>query len=207
MVSTNQKAAGYIWSLGSVLFFVAILLYVFVLQPSGGADAERTGQIIRDWALASAIWRVETIAVILLTISSWYLANVNQSISWFLITFGHIVMMIMYALMLGAYPEAAGGYAESPRLFPMINDSAIWVFGVGNLLFLSGLTGVYYSSEGLNAFLRWTGTVISLLGAMASLALFLDLISYGDLMMGGPLILTLYLLNAYHGTRIANGKA
>jgi len=45
--------------------------------------------------------------------------------------------------------------------------------------------------------------VISFIGTLGALALFFDVISFSDLNTGGPLILLLYLLNAYLGLRIA----
>ena len=200
----KKKTAAYLWSAGSILFFVTIVLYVFVLQPSGDTGAERTSQLLEKWALASAIWRMETMAVVLITVSSWYFATARQSMSWFLIAFSHIVMVIMYASMLGSYPVAADAFAESPYLFPMVNNTAVWIFGLSNLLFLAGLAFVYASSEELPKWMRWAGGIISSVGAFAALALFLDLITFSHLVMIGPLFLALYLLNAYMGIKLAN---
>ena len=200
----KTKVAAYLWSAGSFLFFVTILLYVFVLQPAGGTGAERTSQLLEKWTLASAIWRLETIAVVLVTMSSWYFATVRKSMSWFLIAFAHIVMIIMYASMLGSYPVAADAFAESPYLFPMVNNTAVWIFGLSNLLFLTGLAFVYASSEELPKWMCWTGAIISSVGGFAALALFLDLITFSDLIIVGPLFLALYLLNAYMGIKLAN---
>lgn len=198
----KKKSAAYLWSVGSFLFFVAIVLFVFVYQPSSGTDADKTTQIMSDWFFVSTIWRIETIAAVLLAVSSWYFATVKQSINWFLIAFAHIVMIIMYANMLGSYPAAAEAYNESPNLFPMINDKAVWIFGFSNLLFLSGLTGIYYKNEILSKWLSWTGSIISFAGVIGSFALFFELITFADLNIGGPLILVLYLLNAYLGLKI-----
>lgn len=200
---SKKKAAGYLWSIGSILFFVAIVLFVFVYQPSAGTDADKTDQLTRNWSLVSAIWRVETLAVVLLAVSSWYFATLKLSINWFLITLAHIVMIIMYAYMLGSYPVAAEYYGESPYLFPLVNEAAIWVFGFGNLLFLSGLTGVYLTNKIISRWVAWTGAGISLAGAVGSLALFFELITFGNLNIGGPFILILYLLNAYLGFKLA----
>lgn len=199
----RKKVAAYLWSAGSILFFVTIVLYVFVLQPSGETDAERTSQLLEKWSLASAIWRIETIAVVLVTVSSWYFATVNQSMSWLLITFAHVVMVVMYASMLGSYPVAADAFAENPYLFPMVNNTAVWIFGLSNLLFLTGLAFVYASTEELPKWMRCAGTIISSVGAFAALALFLDLITFSDLIIVGPLFLVLYLLNATMGFRLA----
>lgn len=203
---SKNKSAAYLWSLGSVLFFAAIILFVFVYQPSTGTDADKTNQLVKDWSLVSTIWRMETIAAVLLAVSSWYFAIVKQSINWILIAFAHIVMIMMYANMLGAYPVAAEFYNESPNLFPMVNDTAVWIFGASNLLFLTGLTGIYYRNEVLSNWIGWTGTALSLTGAIGSLALFFEFVTFSDLSIGGPLILILYLLNAYLGIKLSREK-
>ncbi|MBD3616059.1 MAG: hypothetical protein HUJ22_05750 [Gracilimonas sp.] len=200
---SKKKVAAYLWSIGSLLFFVSILLFVFVYQPSSGTDADKTSQILSEWVLVATIWRVEAIAAVLIAVSSWYFATVKQSISWFLISFAHIVMILMYANMLGSYPVAAEFYNESPRLFPMLNDKAIWIFGFSNLLFLTGLAGVYLTNKTLPKWMVWTGVIISFLGALASLALYFELITFADLNIGGPLILILFLLNFYLGLKLA----
>ena len=200
----RNKAAAYLWSAGSILFSMTIVLYVFVSKPSGGTGAETTSQLLDNWTLASAVWRVETIAVVLVTVSSWYFATVRQSMSWFLVAFAHIVMVFMYAGMLGSYPVAADAFAESSYLFPMVNNTVVWIFGLSNLLFLTGLAFVYVTSEQLPRWMRWAGAIISSIGAMAALALFLDLITFSDLIIVGPLVLALYLLNAYMGIKLAN---
>ncbi len=203
-MNVNQrKTAAYLWSAGSVLCFVTVVLYVVVYQPALGSDAERTTQLTETWAFSSAIWRLETIAVVMLAISSWYFATVEKSMSWFLVTLAHIVMIVMYANMLGSYPAAAESFDEAPYLFPMVYDTAVWIFGFSNFLFLTGMAFVYISSEILSKWIKWTGTTISALWAMGALALFFELLTFGDFMIGGPLILILYLLNAYLGLKLA----
>ena len=199
----KTKTAAYLWSAGSVLFFVAIVLYVFVSEPAVESDAERTAQLIESWAFASAIWQLETLAVVLVIISSWYFATIEKSMSWFLVALAHIVMIVMYANMLGAYPAAAESYAEAPYLYPMVYDTSVWIFGFSNFLFLTGLVFIYISSEVLSKWIKWTGALISALLAMGSLALFFEWLTFGHLMMGGPLFLVLFLLNAYLGLKLA----
>lgn len=113
-------------------------------------------------------------------------------------------MVFMYAGMLGSYPVAADAFAESSYLFPMVNNTVVWIFGLSNLLFLTGLAFVYVTSEQMPRWMRWAGAIISSIGAMAALALFLDLITFSDLIIVGPLFLALYLLNAYMGIKLAN---
>jgi hypothetical protein len=206
MKVNHRKTAASLWSAGSVMFPVTIVLYVFVYQPDVASDAERTAQLIEKWAFISAIWRLETIAVVMLAISSWYFATAEKNMSWFLITFAHIIMVTMYANMLGSYPAAAESYAEVPHLFPMVFDTAVWIFGFSNFLFLTGMTFVYLSSDILSKWIKWTGALISVIGAMGALALFFEWLTFGDLMIGGPLILILYLLNAYLGLKLAKQK-
>jgi hypothetical protein len=85
----------------------------------------------------------------------------------------------------------------------MVYDTSVWIFGFSNLLFLTGMMFVYISSEILSKWMSRTGALISALLAMGSFALFYEWLTFGHLMMGGPLFLILYLLNAYLGLKLA----
>lgn len=199
----KKTTAAFLWSFGSLLFLGAILTFVFIYQPPAGSDAEKTKQLLDRWGLVSNIWRVETIGAVLLAISSGYFAISKQSLSWITVSLAHIIMITMYGYLLGAYPTAAEFHGEVPSLFPMVNDTAIWIFGLSNLLFLIGLSGIYYNAENLNTWFRKSALVISLVGAISTLALFFNLITFAQMNMAGPVILILYLFNAYLGIRLA----
>ena len=199
----KHNIAAYLWSLGSILFFGAIIAFIFIYQPVSGTDAAKTDQLLNDWDLVSNIWRAETLAAVMLAFSSTYFAITRRSLSWISVAVAHIVMITMYGYLLGAYPIAAEYHGDTPYLFAMVNDTAVWIFGLSNFLFLLGMAGIYYSDELLNKWFSRAGTVISLVGTLGALALFFDMISFSDLNIGGPLILLLYLLNAYLGLRMA----
>ncbi len=195
----QYKTAAVLWTIGSAGFFISLLLYVLVYQPASGSDAVKTDQILSQWTLVSYIWRAETISAILIGISTWYFSLAKKNLFWILVSFAHIIMTTMYAYLLGAYPTAAEFYAEAPFLFPLVNNTAIWIFSLSNLLFLIGMAGVYYLDRLLKRWLALTGTVISVLGLVGMTALFLELVSFGQIVAVGPLVTLLYLLNAYLG--------
>lgn len=198
----RNKMAAAIWIIGSIGFFISLLLYVLVYQPSSGSDAEKSNQLLSQWPLVSYIWRAETISAILLAVSSWYFSLSKKSISWILISLAHIIMTTMYAYLLGAYPIAAEFYSDAPFLFPMVNNTAIWIFSLSNLLFLTGMSGIYYMDRTINRWVAISGFVICVLGLAGMLALFLDLVSFAQIVVVGPLVTLLYLLNAYLGFRM-----
>lgn len=140
----QNKTAAALWTIGTIGFFISLLLYVLVYQPAAGSDADKTDQILSQWALVSNIWRAETISAVLIDISTWYFSISKKNIFWILVSFAHIIMTTMYAYLLGAYPTAAEFYADAPSLFPLVNNTAIWIFSLSNLLFLIGMAGVYY---------------------------------------------------------------
>lgn len=111
---TQNKTAAALWTIGSISFFLSLLLYVLVYQPALGSFEDKTNQILNQWTLVSYIWRAETISAILLGISSWYFSISGKDIFWILVSFAHIIMTTMYAYLLGAYPTAAEFYADAP---------------------------------------------------------------------------------------------
>lgn len=84
----------------------------------------------------------------------------------------------------------------------MVNDTAVWIFSLSNLLFLTGMAGIYYKDRILKRWLALTGSVISVLGLVGMAALFLNLVSFTQIIAVGPLITMLYLLNAYLGIKM-----
>lgn len=202
----HKKTAAVFWAAGSVLFIITIITYVTAYSPSNGSVAEKTQGLIDQWPLVSTIWRLETLAAVLLTISSVYFAIDRKNIFWILVAFAHVLMTGMYVYMLGGYPRAASAYAEAPFLFPIINDMAIWLFALSNSLFLMGLAGIYYTDSILKRWLSLPAFFISLIGAAGGLALFVEWISFSQLNLMGPLILILYAVNAWWGMKVAGNS-
>ncbi|MGD8428497.1 MAG: hypothetical protein PVH63_12770 [Balneolaceae bacterium] len=204
MDTKYHKTASILWISGSLLFVVSMIAFIVVYQPASGSYADKTKELLKGWPIISTIWRIETLAVILLGVSSWAFTLQRRTIFWIIIAFAHIIMTIMYAYMLGAYPLATSNYSEMPILFPMMNDTASWIFSLSNLLFLAGLAGIYYTDVLINRWLALFGFFISIIGALGMLALFLGMVTFAQAVAVGPLIGILYLLNAYYGFKLVS---
>lgn len=197
-----NKTAGMLWSIGSLGIFVVVVLYVGVYQPPSGVDAEKATHLLNHWTLISNIWRAEMAFVLLLTISSLYFAIRSMSIAWITVGFGHIIMATMYPLMLGGYPIASEYYADVPTLFPLINKIAVWIFAVSNILFLIGMASVFYADNLMKKWLSRTGMFLSLMALVLFIALYFDLLTFNQVIIVGPLVNIIYLINVYYGIKI-----
>ena len=198
----TKKIAALLWIVGSLVFFITILLYVLIYKPVSGSNADKVNHLLNHWPLVTGIWKAETLAAIFLVVSAWYFSSTEKSIAWFLVSLAYIIIIVMYALLLGAYPSSVNVFSDSPFLFPMINDTAIWIFSLSNLLFLIGLSGIYYKNLTLRKWISTTAMIISIIGWFGALALFFGLITFSQMNILGPLILILYLINAYLGFKL-----
>lgn len=198
----TKKIAALLWTVGSLAFFITILAYVLIYQPVSGSNAGKVNQLINHWVLVTSVWKAETLSAIFLAVSAWFFSITEKSIAWFLVSVAHIIIIVMYALLLGAYPSAVNLYSDHPFLFPMVNETAVWIFSLSNLLFLTGLSGIYYKNLTLNKWISKTGMIISIIGSLGALALFFGLITFSQMNILGPLILLLYLINAYLGFKL-----
>lgn len=198
----TKKIAALLWTVGSLAFFLTILVYVLIYQPVSGSNADKVNQLLNHWTLVTSVWKAETLAAIFLAVSSWYFSSTEKSIAWFLVSLAHIIIIVMYALLLGSYPTAVNVYSDNLFLFPMVNDTAVWIFSLSNLLFLTGLSGIYYKNLTLKKWISNIGMIISIIGTLGALALFFGLITFSQMNILGPLILLLYLINAYLGFKL-----
>ena len=197
-----NRSASILWSIGSLSFFVLGILYAFVYQPPTGLYEVRISHLQDNWTLVANIWRAESLATVLLAISAGSFAMESKNLFWFVVAAGHIIMTLMFAFMLGAYPVAAEYFEQTPALFPLMNETAIWIFAFSNLLFMVGMAGVYYQDSIL---LRWVsviGLVIALSGVVITLTIFLGWLTFSQLLVAGPVINILHLINTYYGFKI-----
>lgn len=197
-----NRTAGILWAIGSIGLLIVISIYVGIYQPGDNTDAEKTNFILENWQALSNVWKSELIFIILLTISSLSFAIQTKSIAWLIISLAHILMLSMYPLMLGAYPTASENFANYPALYPIINTVAVWIFTVSNTLFLIGISQVFYTDKLMKKWISRTGMVLSLLALLIFIALFFELVTFSQVVMVGPLVSIIYLINTWYGIKI-----
>jgi hypothetical protein len=187
-----NKIAGYTFSVASLGMFSMVLLYVVALQLPAGDWLERVAYLKVNWTLIATHWRIEFLCVVALSWVAFHFSS--RSSWWYLVAVGQLLMLVEYMLMLGGYPQV-----ESEEGFQLVNQMATWVFAASNLVWLAGMVGVY---SGASAWLKSTGMVLSGLCALFFLVFVLDFVTMKQAAIAGPLILLLYLLNAWYGIRV-----
>ncbi len=188
-----------LWIIGSAGFLITIPLFIISYQPASSGFEDKAIFTLENWQLISGIWRAETILAIFIALSSLYFAIKTQSLSWITIAFAHILMTAMYAFMLGGYYITMENFNKMPHVLQMLFNIATWIFALSNLLFLTGMAFLYYKNKNLKRWLSNISFAIALLGSILMLLLFLEIVSFTDILFVGPLIMMLYAVNVYYG--------
>lgn len=155
-----MKAAKLCWSLGSILVNITIGIYIY-LQSNGPTDlAERFEYVNDNWSMYSGHWKAEFLIMVLVAIGAIYFALYLKSISWTIISIGQFIVLWTYPFMLG-------GYQNTPfELASMSNQMATVTFILGNLVFFSGLTYMYFQSRALPSWLRKLAIALSIISTL-----------------------------------------
>ena len=191
-----MKLAKTLWSAGSVLVNVTIIIYIFLSSNAPLDPVQRHNYINEHWSVYGAHWKAEFLFMTMIAIGAFYFALNLKKVSWSVICVGQFILLMTYPIMLGGY------HNTSFELSEMSNQMAVIIFVFGNLIFLTGLFVLYFKDLVLARWLRFFGMGLSLITATAFLAAFVELISWQEALYVGPLINALYLLNAYYGWRL-----
>jgi hypothetical protein len=219
--SLQVKWGGVVLAVCAGALTVIALLYglVYGAPPGtgeGGAVtlADRVGHLQDHWRLAATLWRVEVLAWAGLGLAGFVLSRrapagpwwLPARASWIAAAMGALTLALMCAVMLGGYPAAAAAFEAVPALFEMLNEVAISLFALGNVVLYLGLGGAFVAegaSDGVLA--RWVARI----GAAAccgmsvlSVLLLMGTLSYGELLLGIPLALLGFALTTYLGGAI-----
>jgi len=197
MDKRTTSISAFLFSIASIAFFILIIVYIFIYKPPTGQWDEKVLYMNNKWGLLSSIWRLEFFVVVIITWVSFNFSTFNKW--WNLVAIGHLLMLIEYMLMLGGYPKVA-----SEETFQIINNMAVWVFAASNLIWLLGMTGVYQAEKG---WIKYLGMTLALIGGVVFLTIVLGLTSFNDVILVGPVVNLLYLLNVYYGIKILKNKA
>lgn len=191
-----MKLAKLLWSLGSLLVNVTIIVYI-ILSSSAPLDPEARHAYLNDhWHVYGAHWKVEFLLMTMIAIGALYFAIHGRKISWTIISIGQVLLLFLYPVMLGGFRNTPFEIAE------MANQVAIVIFVFGNLVFFIGLFHLYLSDSLLQRWLRHTAVVLAAITAIVFLITFAGVISWKQAMFMGPIVNVLYLINAYYGLKI-----
>lgn len=184
-----QKLMGILFGIASLAMLCMVLWYIIGLRSPAGDWTVKVEHLQENWNLVAIHWRIEFIAALLMT---WVAFHFSGKTSWwYLVAIGHILMMGEYTFMLAGYP-----YVETREGFNLMNQMATWAFASSNFVWLVGIAGVYFQEKG---WLKYTGTALALIAAAFFLIFMLGYIGMAQASIGGPVVMLLYLLNAYFG--------
>ena len=197
-------------------YCVTIVLFVGVYGrpagsgPGGAATlADRMAHYLARQSIAHTMWRIETLATVLVAIGGFSLAvrashersSRNSAASaWTAVGVGAVLLSLMYPIMLGGYPAAAD--AGGARLFEALNSIATFQFELGNTVIFLGLTGVFLAERRPAGVLPpWLGSVGALVGLLAGGLGLLALsgVEFVPAEAGAPLGLLAFFLAAWLG--------
>lgn len=195
-----MKIAKICWISGSILINVVIAIYINLMSKAPIREEERFRYINDNWDIFSAHWKAEFILMTLIAIGAFYFALYFKKISWSIITIGQLIILLTYPIMLG-------GYHDSTLEIQLVaNEIATVVFLVGNIFFFGGLVVLYTEDAILAKWLRILAITLAAIGIIAMTGAFIGFYPWKTAMKIGPLITLLYLINAYYGFRLGNGK-
>lgn len=191
-----MKLAKILWSVGSLLVNVTIVIYITLSSKAPIDVMERFEYINEHWSIYSGHWKAEFFIMAMITIGAIYFATKMKKVSWSIISVGQIILLTTYPIMLGGYQNTPLEVAE------MANQIATVVFVFGNLVFMSGLFHLYLNDQFLRKWLRYTAIILSGFSAIIFLITFLEIINWSQAIVFGPAFSVLYLINAYYGLKI-----
>lgn len=100
-----SKIAGYVYALGSLLMLIVMLVSTEALSSTDVEWNVRIDNLKNDWLIAATIWRLEFVCVLCLAWSSFHFSSRHSA--WYIVAIAHILMMMLYGIMLGGYPEVS----------------------------------------------------------------------------------------------------
>lgn len=211
-----RRRGAVVFGLGMVAYCVAIVLFVAVYGRPAGSGAggavtlgDRVAHYLSRQSIAHTMWRIETLATVLVAIGAISLADRAASeasarnsatSAWTAVGVGAVLLSLMYPVMLGGYPAAAD--TGDTLLFETLNSIATFQFELGNTVIFLGLAGVFLAERRpagvLPSWLGSVGALVSLLaGGIGLLAV--SGVEFVPAEAGAPLGLLAFLLAAWMG--------
>lgn len=185
------------WIIGSLLVNVTIAMYIWLSMNAPSDFAERHLYVNANWGAYAVHWKAEFVFMALITVGAFSFAIRTRAAGWCFVAAGQLLLLTIYPVMLGGYRDTPVDVASA------VNEIALVIFLFSNLLFLAGMALVYLRAHELGPLLRGIAFAISLLAWLVFLACFLGLIGWAQAMLAGPLIMVLYLINAWYGYRLS----
>ena len=184
------------WIAGSVLVNLTIGMYIWLSTNAPSEFAARHAYLNENWTLYALHWKAEFVFMALIAVGAFSFAVRTRVSGWSFVFVGQLLLLSTYPVMLGGYRDTA------PEIAEMMNQVSLVIFLFGNLLFLAGLVLVYLRASEIRPILRGFALVLALICTMVFAACFLNFISWSQAALAGPLVMMLYLINAWYGLKV-----
>lgn len=216
--SSEVRWGGMALALSALTFVVTIVLYAAVYgQPTGtgeGGDVtlqDAATHLVDRWWFISKVWMVEAVGMVVLAIGAFALQRRTvpgakwfpARVAWSAVGIGALLQAVMYAFMLGGYPEATAEPEGSLGLYAVMRGGATFLFYLGNAALYFGLGGVFFSETSPAGLLpRWLAYVGAAFAFVTALLMIGLIAGVGDMLLAAPGAMVGFLLAAYLGILI-----
>lgn len=194
--SDGFDVARWAWIVGSLLVNLAIAMYIWLMSRAPADFAARHDYINANWTAFSVHWKAEFVFMALIAVGALSFAVRARTAGWCCVALGQFLLLTIYPVMMGGYLDTPVAIASAA------NEVSLVIFLFSNLVFLAGLVGVYWRAHEVGPMLRGFALVLALIAWLIFLACFLGLIGWSQAMLAAPLVMLLYLVNAWYGYRV-----
>ncbi len=196
-----MKIVKYLWVAGNILITIVILYFIPLESKIPGTEPSvRYGFINEHWDQFNFMWRSELLIVGMLTVASVFFAARFKTPGWALVATGQLILTTMYPVLLGGYHDT------SVELYTLAYEVSAEIFLVSSLFLFPGFALIHWESAHMKDYFRYTMTGLGGLITIAFLLGFLEILSLGQVMTTGPVIIILYLANAWMMFRLKNDQ-
>ena len=187
-----MKVAKYLWIAANILITLIILYFIPLESDIPGTDPPVRYAYINDhWGKFNFMWRSELLIVGILTVTSFYFATCFKTTGWVLVTIGQLILTMLYPVMLGGYHDT------SVELYTLTYEISSEIFIVSSLFLFAGFAVIHWEARHMNNYFRFILTGLGILITVAFTLGFLEILTLGQVMMTGPIIVILYFGNAW----------
>jgi len=202
MKQTNtDKTAWWLWVISTLIVIAAISMYAFNYRAGMDPGEDKVVHYLAQQSFAQRMWQLEFLGMIGMGIAAAYFAISDKSLGWVTVAFGQLIVMVMYAIMLGGYPMTAAAYQDTPVLMDALNQIAIILFAISNVIVMAGFAGILLTTTVLPNWLAKSAGVLALGFMVGAFLIFLEFLTFDSLAVMGPAALVVYLVLALYGYR------
>lgn len=191
-----MNTAKALWIIASLYLIVVGFIYIIVLKTAPAEGAERLSFIQANWAYYGHQWKAEFLIAVSLSISAFIFAQKLGNTSFYLVAVGQGISSVAFPISLGLVPEVPYEiYKLSGEAMHFLNNS-------GMMISLLGFFLIHWSNGFFKPGLRMAALLLSGLAFLVFLAGFMEILTTQQTQKGMPLVLLLYLINAFYGFKL-----